>query len=92
MIKIQIFDCLVDILDNQDPMLLLLTLDAIDTILPKWRNMEAIQSGELNEYALRLEEKGLDKIEAFQAHPNKYISMVSLKIIDTYFEMEEQPM
>lgn len=89
-IKTQIFDCLIDILANDDAQLLQVALTGLDNILSKWGIKETTQGGERSEFIERLEAKGgLDKLEALQCHQNNEVYEAALKVLQNHYELEE---
>ena len=85
-----VFGCLIDLLDEQDPKLLCVALEGIENCM-KWGEQFNIkdESG-TNKFIVEAESRGgVEKIENLQTHQNNEVYEHSLKILETYFVMDE---
>lgn len=76
-------DALCTVIDVADPKILLVVLDAIESILRVGRNCGRDYNGFVDEC------DGLDKIENLQSHDNESVYEKSIHIIENYFGVEE---
>jgi len=77
-----------DLLDCPDPRIILVALEGLENIL-KIGEQEA-KEGEPNEYGVEIDEvNGVDKIESLQNHQNNEIYEKAVKILEKYFNAEE---
>jgi hypothetical protein len=80
---------LCDLLDLSDARIILVALEGLDNLL-RVGEKDAQTTG-VNQVAEQIEEcHGLDKIIALQRHRNTEIYEKALKILETYFETEEE--
>jgi importin subunit alpha-1 len=82
---------LCDLLTFQDPRIITVALEGLENILKVGEaEKDASPVGNTNQYAAHVEEAdGLVKIEALQHHENQKIYEAAVKILETYFEGEE---
>lgn len=80
---------LCDLLTVTDVKIIQVALNGLENIL-KLGEQIARQSGDVNQYAIQLEEcYGLDKIEFLQSHENGEIYQKAFGIIERYFGSDE---
>lgn len=85
----KIIEPLCDLLDCNDPRIILVALEGVENIL-KVGDKEAQQTG-FNPYCHIVEECfGLDKLEALQNHKNDDIYEKAVNILELYFGAEEE--
>lgn len=80
---------LCDLLSSKDAKLLGVVLEALENILCVGENITKNNNG--NPYTTLIEEcEGLDKLEELQQHANEEIYKRSLKMLENYFNAEEE--
>uniref|UniRef100_K3X3Z2 Importin subunit alpha n=1 Tax=Globisporangium ultimum (strain ATCC 200006 / CBS 805.95 / DAOM BR144) TaxID=431595 RepID=K3X3Z2_GLOUD len=78
---------LCDLLEVKDAKVVIVALEGLENIL---RVGEQQKTGELNEIATLIDEvDGVNKIQALQYHANEDIYVKSMKIVELYFQGEE---
>lgn len=81
---------LCDLLSVNDPKIVMIALEGLENIL-KVGEEEAKISNAANQMAIYVSEaEGLNKIEELQRHTNNEIYEKSIKILETYFGVEEE--
>jgi importin subunit alpha-1 len=82
---------LCDLLIAEDPRIVMVALEGLENILRSGEpEGENVPDDYVNPYTSLIEEcTGLDKIEQLQGHPNQEIYDKSLKILEEYFNAEE---
>lgn len=84
-----VLEVLVDVLNEQDANLLLLTLEGISLILGHIKD-DFSNKFDYNQILLTLDEKGgISKIESLQNHPNSKVYDKVLSMLETLFNAEE---
>lgn len=77
-------DLYLDLLEDKNEKILLISLKALEKILKFGNTLH-----EINSYALELENKnGFNKLEALLLHPLENIYSKTIKIIEKYFEID----
>ncbi|RLN55278.1 hypothetical protein BBJ28_00020096, partial [Nothophytophthora sp. Chile5] len=78
---------LCDLLEVKDAKVVIVALEGLENIL---RVGEQQKTGDLNEIATMIDEAdGVNKIQALQYHANEDIYIKSMKIVESYFNGEE---
>mmetsp|Transcript_17470 Transcript_17470/g.19735 ORF Transcript_17470/g.19735 Transcript_17470/m.19735 type:complete len:362 (-) Transcript_17470:201-1286(-) len=88
LVEIGALDPLLGLLEEQDPRVLVVSLEAIEMVLKAGQEAAKVQ-GE-NPYALKLDQiDGISKIEQLQTHENNEIYKKAFHIIETYFGIDD---
>ena len=81
---------LCDLLTVSDPKIVTIALEGLENIL-KTGDEESRQTGNPNQMVMLISEaEGLSKIEELQQHSNNDIYEKSIKMLETYFDIEEE--
>jgi len=81
---------LCDLFTVQDVKIIMVALEAVENILKVGKQYAVRHWGGSNKFAEALEEcGGLDKLEAIQTHENEEVYNKALKILQNYFENDE---
>jgi importin subunit alpha-6/7 len=81
---------LCDLLTGNDPKIVTIALEGIENIL-KVGDTDSVNHGGQNQMAIFVTEaEGLNKIEELQSHSNNDIYEKCIKILETYFGIEEE--
>lgn len=81
---------LCDLLSAPDPRIVTVALEGLEHIL-KVGDKDALDKGENNHYTMIIDKAGgVDKIELLQQHENQDIYSKAIKILETYFNAEEE--
>ena len=85
LVENNVVEALLSWLDKNDTKTLVVILEGLVNMLEV--GTKKLQSEELQD---KIEEcGGLDKIEALQEYPNQHVYELSIKILETYFQVEE---
>eukprot|EP01047_Picozoa_sp_COSAG01_P010628 COSAG01_NODE_454_length_16827_cov_61.424199_3_plen_570_part_00 len=81
---------LCDLLTVQDPRIINVALEGIENILKLGEDDKEKTGAEINDFSRMIEEAdGMDKLETLQSHANDEIYQRAVKILETYFGLEE---
>jgi len=86
-----VFNCLIELLDStNDQRILLVALEGVGNCL-KWGSEFNLNNEDgKNKFVVQMEEVGgLDKLEALQSHAKNEVYEMAIKILETYFVIEE---
>lgn len=91
MVKLGIFDRMVESLQHQDSRILLMALEGVNNLLRAGKEvMLGEKNSGFNELAVRFDEMGgLNRLEDLQTHPNAKVYNKVVAIMDEHFGLEE---
>merc|ERR1711998_543060 len=82
---------LCDLLTVQDSRIINVALEGIENILKLGEDDKEQTCAETNDFSRLVEEAdGMDKLEALQSHQNDEIYQRAVKILETYFGIDEE--